>query len=246
MACADIVRSLVRWVGLDIRRIHNVPEMTFLGRAGENIRLILDVGANDGVFARVARKMFPAASIYCFEPLPLARGRLEQWVRRDSSGKVHVVPVAVGDRSGEATLFEHQDHDSSSSLLQTTALAGELFPFVLRQEARVVAVTTLDEWSAAAKVQVGPGTLLKIDVQGYESAVLRGGANTLACVDLCMLEVNFVSLYDQQSSFAEICGRLETGGLTYVGNISQTHARDGSALFADALFARRQKIAQSK
>jgi FkbM family methyltransferase len=220
--------------------------MTFLGRGGENIRLILDVGANDGGFARVARRMFPAAFIYCFEPLPSARGRLEQWVRRESSGKVHVVPVAVGDRSGEATLFEHRDHDSSSSLLQTTTLAVELFPFQLRQEARVVAVTTLDEWSVAANVRIGRGTLLKIDVQGYEYAVLRGAANTLACADLCMLEVNFVSLYDQQSSFAEICGLLERAGLTYVGNISQVHARDGSALFGDALFARGQKVAQAK
>lgn len=244
MAYSDVLRSLARKAGFDVRRIHNVPEVTFLGRAGTDVRLILDVGANDGGFARVARRLFPAASIYCFEPLPRARARLERWACRQASGKIHIVPLAVGDRPGEATLFEHRDHDSSSSLLPTTSLAVELFPLLRRQQAQTVSVVTLDEWRTASDTQVGPGSLLKIDVQGHEAAVLRGAVNTLRGIDLCMLEVNFVALYEQQSSFAEICSLLEKAGITYVGNVSQVHAKDGSALFADALFARRPRVAE--
>jgi FkbM family methyltransferase len=51
-------------------------------------------------------------------------------------------------------------------------------------------MTTLDEVVGASTLQ-GP-VLLKVDVQGYELEVLRGGARTLALAEVVLLEVSLL------------------------------------------------------
>ena len=67
-------------------------------RAGD-VRTVLDVGANEGQFARTALQAFPAAKIFCFEPLPAAQGALHA-LAGGHPGRLEVEPFALGDSDG--------------------------------------------------------------------------------------------------------------------------------------------------
>jgi hypothetical protein len=105
------------------------------------------------------------------------------------------------------------------------------------QEVIPVRVGTLD---ATPDIAEGTGeTLLKLDVQGNELRVLRGGRRTLSRVDHVLCEVNFDLLFEGQASFAEIHDELAKAGFRYAGALLQIHGENGRVVFADELFTRR-------
>jgi FkbM family methyltransferase len=227
-------RVLLR-CGFDVVRRKNVPRETFLGLTSRRFDSILDVGANDGGFAKWVQPKFPAARLHCFEPLPGPAEALRRWAER-ARANVAVHETALSDFDGEAEIFEHLDHSTSSSLLPITTEAAALFPYTARAAKRRIAVTTLDAW--AAKQQSLGRVLLKLDVQGLEDRVLRGGPRTLASVDVCIVEVSITPLYQGQAAFATLVAALQSAGLGYYGNLEQHHDERGAPIFLDCAFVR--------
>jgi hypothetical protein len=107
-----------------------------------------------------------------------------------------------------------------------------------RTELVEVAIRCLDDVLAELGLHPGPGTLLKLDVQGYEAKVLHGAARTLGRVAALITEVNIDAMYQGQAEFLELASLAHAGGLRYVGNYAQYPAPDGHVIFLDAVFAR--------
>lgn len=64
-------------------------------------QVVTDVGSRDGQMAMACKRALPSAQVYAFEANP------ENWfefAEPARAGGVHFVPLAVGDRSGEATI----------------------------------------------------------------------------------------------------------------------------------------------
>src|SRR5712671_4678745 len=85
---------------------------------------IVDIGANRGQFALVARHCFPAARIFAFEPLAEPCKRFRAALNHDPLITLH--QVAIGATTGSATMHVAAE-DDSSSLLPITALQQSLF-----------------------------------------------------------------------------------------------------------------------
>lgn len=66
-------------MGLDIVRKSKSLKFTLLGLHNLHIRTVIDVGANEGQFAKMILGKFPDAHIYCFEPLPDPFYKLRKW-----------------------------------------------------------------------------------------------------------------------------------------------------------------------
>ena len=227
------VRRCLNVLGCDIRRRKNVPTLTWLGLPLRPIKTIVYVGANRGQFARRVLAAFPGATIHCYEPLPGPYAKLKAWAKPHPNIEVH--PMALGETRGSARFHQHIDHSPSSSLLATTAESRGLFPQTTHQQEVDVTVSTLDdEFSSAPTSDV----LLKMDVQGYEDRVLRGGMGFLKHVDAVIAEYSVVPLYEQQATFVDICQELASAGLVYAGNFDQIHDSSGKVLFLDAVFVR--------
>jgi FkbM family methyltransferase len=218
--------------------MREVPTYNLLGLRAYEIRTIIDVGANVGQFAQFARANFPDARIVAFEPLPDAVAALDELARRDSN--VEVVACALGEREEHSSIYLHRQHSPSSSLLKTTQHSHDLYPFTQSQAEISVPVRRLDSAVEALDRPLIPETLVKIDVQGYESHVIRGGAATIGAARACIVEVNRDSLYVGQANFEEIVALLAALGLVYSGNLSQVHAVDGHVIYFDALFVRKK------
>jgi len=82
--------------------------------------LILDIGANIGMFARYAAMKFPASRIWCFEPAPhcLDRLRVNIAAIQDS---VRIFPVALGDRDGETEFSYYPNYSIMSGMFADAA-----------------------------------------------------------------------------------------------------------------------------
>src|SRR5499433_3557969 len=87
------------------------------------IRTIFDIGANIGKKARAYRKLFPEATIYCFEPTPGPFERLSQWAATQN-GKVVTINLALSNTPGNATVYWNLERSGGSSLNQQTTESG--------------------------------------------------------------------------------------------------------------------------
>lgn len=235
MRLTHLLKSLGQTLGFHVQRNHHNPAYTLMGLRREAFETVLDVGANRGQFAQAMLAEFPDATFHCFEPMPDAFQDLANWAR----GQSRVIPVqlALGEQVGNVEMNLHLAHDTSSSLLSTTRHGESVYPFVREQASRQVGITTLDHYLDSIPRPIGRA-ILKIDVQGYETQVLKGAPKALSQILACILEVNIDDLYEGQSKFSDIVRLMTDGGLRYAGNFDQVYGEDGRVIALDALFLR--------
>ena len=229
----SLIKSAANLVGLDILRVQNSPEQTLCGLKKLPIKTIIDVGANTGQFARKISTFFPNATMYCFEPLPQPYVQLQHWAQ-SRNGLVRLFDVAIGEEEDKIDIIAHIDHTPSSSLLHTTITCNELYPFTEAQKKIPVKLSTLDHQLKGITME--PDILVKLDVQGYEDRVIRGGSETFKKATACILEVFIDHLYKDQAKFETLLFLLSNIGYQYKGNLSQIYDKDGHVIFLDAVF----------
>ncbi len=126
--------------------------------------MILDIGANTGLYAMLAKAANPNATVKAFEPV----NRIAKKLARNIMGNgydIEVVEKAVSDKNGVATF--HDSADPKSSTNGYSASLENTFSF--NDRSYQVDVVTLDSMLADAKV-----SLIKIDVELHEVSALRG------------------------------------------------------------------------
>jgi FkbM family methyltransferase len=125
---------------------------------------VWDVGANVGLYTLPsARAVAPAGRVYAFEPMPRNLDLLRRHVAMNRLSNVEICEAAVGDMRGTLRMAEG---DSPSEFHADPAGRWQ------------VPAVTLDDWLAASG-SLAPD-VVKIDVEGSDDAVLRGGARTFA------------------------------------------------------------------
>jgi len=73
-------------------------------------QVIVDIGANLGMFSKLCSMLFPEADIYAYEPHPSP----VTWLQQNAAGtRIRVIPVAVGETSGVVKLDTTCDSTNS-------------------------------------------------------------------------------------------------------------------------------------
>lgn len=193
---------------------------------------VVDVGANRGQFAVVAARRFPEARLWCFEPLPDARVRLQTILRHREHSTI--IGTALADRADQRRLHVTHD-DDSSSLLRVGHLQRAEFPRTHEVSRMPVQTTRLDEF--LTRGSIAQPALLKIDVQGTELAVLQGTTSIIDAFDAIIVECSFVELYVGQAPASHVIAFLASHGHHLRGVYGATYGADGACLQADLLFA---------
>jgi FkbM family methyltransferase len=197
---------------------------------------VVDIGANRGQFALVARHCFPNTRVIAFEPLASAADRFRKALGDDSLVTLH--HVAIGPIKEKATMHVTAE-DDSSSLLPITELQQSL-----SAGTREVATATVQVEMLSDRIKdddLKSPALLKIDVQGYELAVLHGCASLLPRFSHIYIECSFVELYAGQALAAEVIDHLGDHGFDLLGVYNVQYDPRGCALQADLLFAMRNR-----
>jgi FkbM family methyltransferase len=150
--------------------------------------VIFDVGANIGQSVVYYKRIFPDAEIHCFEPLPLAFGKLK--VNANRYDNVVFNNYALGKELSEMTLNENSASDMSSFLKLGEKGWGEIVA------THKVNIDTLDNY--CKQKNIAYIDLLKIDTQGFDYNVLLGARKTMDANKIRALYMEFTlqDVYD--------------------------------------------------
>lgn len=142
---------------------HEPCTLRLLRRVLGEGKVFVDVGANIGYFTRLASKLVGRTGrVVACEPMPVALRLLR--LNTADLPNVTILPMALSDQKREATFYVRKKGDMSSLYHDPAAHA-------LR-----VDVSTMDD----SLEELPRIDLIKIDVEGGEYDVFRGGRATLA------------------------------------------------------------------
>lgn len=194
-------------------------------------KFVVDIGANRGQFALVARYCYPDAFIHSVEPLEEPGKIFSSIFNKDRKVKLH--KCAIGSKSEIKTIYI-SEQDDSSSLLPIGTEQVKLFPDTKEKDTREVIVHTLDE--CIESKNIAQPALLKIDVQGFELETLKGCLNLLHHFSFLYIEASFVELYNKQALAHEIIEFLAIYGFYLHGIYNTYYDKRGKAIQADFFF----------
>jgi FkbM family methyltransferase len=192
--------------------------------------LVLDVGANIGQFALVARDAFPNTPIISFEPLPQAAEVLSKVMNGDRNFQLK--NFALGETPSKQMINVTQKNDSSS-LLGLSTKHQDLYGSKVANQIEIE-VKKLDD--ALSTAELGKSTLLKIDTQGFELAVLKGAQKHFKNIKWIYAELSFQELYYGQPLASEVIVWLADNGYNLSGVYSTSYGPNNQAIQADMLF----------
>lgn len=237
-----LVRRMLQRVGYDIVKYHptyqtgRFDELNLQGEFGWlkdfHFNTIIDIGGNEGQFADKMHALFPQAIIYSFEPIQATFKRLQK--NFANNPQVRCINLALGEAPGELS-FNVNESTASSSFLEMSDVHKKSFDFAVKVEPVVVKLDTLDNVISLTENQLP--LLIKIDVQGFEDKVIKGGLRLLKDAAMVICEVSFTELYKEQPLFHDIYDLLHREGFAYAGNMEQLRSPDTNRILqADAIF----------
>lgn len=192
-------------------------------------RVIFDVGANVGQTVKRLRPLFPTAQIHAFEPVPSTFAQLQANVRGDPLTQCH--PLALAERAGTITIKINAKSELNS-LSPALRDAADL-------NATEVALTLDTTAGFCARHGITHIDLLKIDVEGFELAVLEGTVPlfSVGAVDYIVAEAGLMPNNPRFTPLPAMIDFLLPHGFWLVGVYEQMghHYRQGGE-YCNALF----------
>jgi FkbM family methyltransferase len=195
------------------------------------VATVLDIGANEGQYARRLRSLGYSGRIISVEPLGEPYVRLSGASSRDPDWDVVNKENVRGRMNVSGNLV-------SSSLLEMLEVHELAEPESRYVGVEAVRVRTLD--SLVSELHLGSGPVgLKVDTQGSEEDVLSGGRDLLPRIAFVEIEMSTVALYAGQPLMPEMLASMRDRGLRLV-NVRPgfVDRRSGHALQFDGMFVR--------
>ena len=235
-----IIKAATRSLGFDV--ITWKPQSSSdaaLARmlAHHEIDVVLDVGANEGQYARYLRGIGFRGRIVSFEPCSATHERLRISASRDAMWTA-APRAALGNREGQIRLNVASNGGASSSVLPILEEHRNAAPWVDYVRSEMVSITRLDR-AAAELLSKEHRIFLKVDVQGYELEVLEGAPELLPRILGVQLELSLVSLYEGQALFPVLMDFMQQRGFQIWGIMPGLMSNStGRLLQTDVIFFR--------
>ena len=148
-------------------------EYKFLESYIKNNMLVFDVGANTGEYSEYILSLNPNVFIHCFEPVSKTFETLEKKIRCKDSQNIYLNNIGLSDKAEQVEMFIYGENAGSNSIYYSDYHANKSNGITKE----LVQLTTLDEYINEKKIT--RIDLLKIDVEGHELNVIKGGINAI-------------------------------------------------------------------
>ncbi|MCS7466765.1 FkbM family methyltransferase [Stieleria sp. ICT_E10.1] len=171
----------------------------------------IDVGANIGTTAIPAALVMPHGHVVAFEPHPRIFGFLEENVKlNDLEGRVRLFNCALGESNGEIS-FSSGTNDDTNHVIRS-------------RDGLCVPVHRLDDYTTEfSKID-----LLKIDVEGYEKFVLKGGRKTVERASCVYFEISEEHFNEFGYTVKDLLAEFESAGFgLFIKNTDSQISRIG-------------------
>ena len=174
------------------------------------VATIIDVGANAGQWLKAVNPLSIKGTVWCFEPLEVPYKELEKSAK--SYPNVKVFKLAFSDFAGPAKMFVASNGGASSSINAPTEHL-KLHSTIEFSKKETVNVSTIDEFFS--KHELFLPVYLKIDTQGHEWHVIKGGIKTLKNVAVVELESSMTAQYQGEKAHHDLMTELIKLGFVY-------------------------------
>jgi FkbM family methyltransferase len=179
-----------------MRRLTKTQSLELLSRAGLKVASVFDIGVQRDTLE--LRRAFPDVPHFLFDPVT----EYNDGIRRAYDGMNYKIEnIAVSDRDGVLWLKEFRSDDSG--------VLSHVHPALFHEEGlRTVPARSLDNYmrdAHALNPDLAP-YLIKIDVDGHETEILRGAKNSLKSTSCLIVESTLPHL-------SERCALAEKAGL---------------------------------
>ncbi len=182
--------------------------------------IVVDAGANIGLHTLFfAKRVGPEGRVYAFEPGQSAFDRLQSHVKRNQLTNVRCFHCALGADEGTVAIAENPQDNSRNFVVESSP--GKI-------GTKNVALRSLNQ--VLAEESVVRVDFLKLDVEGFESEVLKGARSYLEKhrIRVLQLELDDLGLGRSGSNSTDICDTLFGYGY-HRAEWSQKHDRFVSA-----------------
>ncbi len=212
--------------------LNDFEDMSFILHYLQEGDIFLDVGANVGAYTVLA-SAGAGAKTYAFDPSPAAIDSLRANVELNRiADRVSIEPYAIGRAAGSVSVstsgpssMHHVGAEGSSSLIE---------------------MRTIDSYRLRPSI-------MKIDVEGYESEVLAGASETAGCPELVAIitEMNEESVkygdgIESVSSFMSQHGFTAVTYDPWQREIAAKRKRSDNTLFVRDLEKIRRRVAEAR
>jgi FkbM family methyltransferase len=232
MSVKNIIRTLIssRKPSLNIDDPFIVQKF-LLG--GEKHLSVFDVGAFVGDITATYAKIFPQATIYCFEPYPDSFNKLNAMAE---SSSIKPFQIALSDKNSQVNLQINTDLSCNSIFTRPTTGAkyySKKSRYVSQIEVETQTLDTFCNTKGIADIDI-----LKLDVEGSELNVLKEALGKLSDkrIKLIFVEVMFVAHYEGGCLFHEVSDFLIRYDYKLFNLYNLKRARNGQIRWGNAIF----------
>jgi len=187
-------------------------DLAFAGRLRRlfdehRIDTVLDVGANTGQFRDfLRRKVGFKGQIESFEPVPDLAAHLMTRAESDTHWKIHT--CALGPETGQKTINVMAKTEFNSFLNPVTTGSHQDQMNKVKKTV-TVPITTLDTVFNKRDLS---RTYLKLDTQGYDLEVLKGGQRAIKDVPALQTEISIHPFCADMPTFSDTISAFERHG----------------------------------
>ena len=156
-----------------------------------NPKVIFDIGAYKGDWTKMCLKIYPRSKYFLFEP----QDYLSKFLNSFQNRNIIYENILFGDQNNKEVKF--YQFKTSSSVLKF----GENIPSLKKR------TRSLDNYIKENKIEAID--ILKVDVQGYELNVLKGAISSLGMIEILIIEISFLEIYEKSPLASRIIKFLD-------------------------------------
>lgn len=212
--------------------------LSLLANLGFSPRTILDIGAYQGEWTKMAHQIFPLAKIFMIEATPDNESLL-----RNVSEASGLSMALLGNKSKKSVDF-YVANPQTTSITTGNSIYMEKTRYFDNQHLIKLPMTTLDEMVAKRKLK--NVDFIKIDTQGSELNILKGGKKTVSKAEFILLETQNLEYNDKAPFTEDVVIAMKSYGFRLF-DILETHYLFSGELFqVDLLFAKKDSMFMKK
>ncbi len=176
--------------------------------AARRADVILDIGANTGLYSLAAASVRPSSRTIAFEPIPRIADLARENASLNSKFNIEICEAAVSDHGDTVTIFDPGGSQPSSASLKSDFLD-------IKTEPIQVKCITIDAFVRAQGLETVD--LIKLDVEGAEECALWGMQDTLRRYKPDL----FMEFLDDRPELVEQITHLRELGYMFLGLTSR-------------------------
>jgi FkbM family methyltransferase len=199
-----------------------------------NTTCVLDIGANEGQYAKNIRIGGYKNRIISFEPVREPFAKLEKLSVNDVLWEIH--NLALGDSDGQ-TEINISGNSVSSSILGIRSSHTDAAPDSKYVGTQKIEIRTLDSLFTKLKI-ADQNIYMKVDTQGFEKNVLNGAKQTLKYIKAIQLEMSVQPLYEGEDLYFQLSDFLYKEGFRLIKIVRGLTKSNGELLQFDGVFMR--------